>query len=121
MSNPGRRAAGASYWLPARNVSLQATLESLSLEAHVGDPITVDLKLQADGLTAAQLPDLSALLKLPSGLKAYPDQPNLKDDHRDRTSSAPRSERRIDCRSTGTLHHSRVAPELVGHQGQPGA
>jgi oxygen tolerance protein BatD len=76
---PRPAGANASYWLPARTVSLQASWNPSSLEAHVGDPITVDLKLQADGLTAAQLPDLTTLLKLPSGLKAYPDQPNLKD------------------------------------------
>jgi len=76
---PRPTAASASYWLPARNVSLTAHWNPSSLEAHVGDPITVDLKLQADDLTAAQLPDLAALLNLPSGLKAYPDQPNLKD------------------------------------------
>ena len=76
---PRPAGANASYWLPARNVSLTAHWNPSSLEGHVGDPITVDLKLQADDLTAAQLPDLAALLNLPSGLKAYPDQPNLKD------------------------------------------
>jgi hypothetical protein len=77
---PRPAAASASYWLPARNVSLQAHWNPSSLETHVGDPVTVDLKIQAEGLTAAQLPDLSTLLNLPSGLKAYPDQPTLKDE-----------------------------------------
>ena len=76
---PRPPAANASYWLPARNVSLQGSWNPTSLEAHVGDPITLDLKLQAEDLTAAQLPDLSTLLRLPAGLKAYPDQPSLKD------------------------------------------
>ena len=76
---PRPAGANASYWLPARNLRLEANWNPSSLAAHVGDPITVDLKLQADGLTAAQLPDLSALLNLPAGLKAYPDQPSLKD------------------------------------------
>lgn len=76
---PRPAAANASYWLPARNVSLQGSWNPTSLETHVGDPITLDLKLQAEDLTAAQLPDLSTLLHLPAGLKAYPDQPNLKD------------------------------------------
>jgi hypothetical protein len=76
---PRPSAANASYWLPARNVNLQGSWNPTSLEAHVGDPITLDLKLQAEDLTAAQLPDLSTLLHLPAGLKAYPDQPNLKD------------------------------------------
>ncbi len=46
-------------------------------EVHVGDPITRDLHMRAEGLTAAQLPDLSVLLSLPAGLKAYPDQAKL--------------------------------------------
>jgi len=77
---PRPAAANASYWLPARNVSLQGSWNPTSLEGHVGDPITLDLKLQAEDLTAAQLPDLSTLLHLPAGLKAYPDQPSLKDE-----------------------------------------
>ena len=76
---PRPAVANSSYWLPARNVSLQARWNPTSLEAHVGDPVTLDLKLTAEGLTAAQLPDLSTLLRQPSSLKAYPDQPNLKD------------------------------------------
>jgi hypothetical protein len=76
---PRPASVSSSYWLPARNVSLQAHWNHASLEAHVGDPITLDLKLQAEGLTAAQLPDLATLLKQPSSLKAYPDQASLKD------------------------------------------
>jgi hypothetical protein len=76
---PRPATATASYWLPARNVTLAAHWNPSTQQAHVGDPITVDLKLRADGLTAAQLPDLSTLLNLPPGIKAYPDQPSLKD------------------------------------------
>jgi hypothetical protein len=76
---PRPAGAGASYWLPARNVALTAQWRPADLQAHVGDPVTVDLRLQATGLTAAQLPDLSTLLNLPPGLKAYPDEPKLKD------------------------------------------
>jgi hypothetical protein len=75
------RPAGAvgSYWLPARNVTLSAAWDPAQLTARAGDPVTLDLDLQATGLTAAQLPDLSTLLSFPSGLKAYPDQPKLDD------------------------------------------
>lgn len=75
------RPAGAvgSYWLPARNVQLTAGWNPTQLSAQAGDPVTLDLDLQATGLTAAQLPDLSSLLSVPSGLKAYPDQPKLND------------------------------------------
>jgi len=75
------RPAGAvgSYWLPARAVTLSAAWNPAGLRARAGDPVTLDLDLQAQGLTAAQLPDLSSLLSLPSGLKAYPDQAKLTD------------------------------------------
>ena len=79
------RPAGAvgSYWLPAREVTLSAAWSPAKLTARAGDPVTLDLNLQATGLTAAQLPDLSSLLSIPSGLKAYPDQPKLSDSTRD--------------------------------------
>jgi hypothetical protein len=71
--------AGANYWLPAQNVKLTARWRPENLQARVGDPLTMALDLQADDLTAAQLPDVSTLLALPDGLKAYPDEPKLKD------------------------------------------
>jgi hypothetical protein len=67
----------ARYWLPAREVTLTETWHPDNGEVHVGDPITRDLHLRAQGLTAAQLPDLSALAAVPAGLKAYPDQAKL--------------------------------------------
>lgn len=72
-------AASAPYWLPARSVTLEGDWQPRNLQAHVGDPVTVDLKLRATGLTAAQLPDLTSLMSLPSGLKVYPEQAKLKD------------------------------------------
>lgn len=71
--------AVGSYWLPARDVTLSATWTPASLSAQAGDPVTLDLNLKATGLTAAQLPDLTSLLSLPTGLKSYPDQPKLDD------------------------------------------
>jgi hypothetical protein len=76
---PRPAGAGATYWLPARNVTLDARWQPTELRAHVGDPVTVTLHLQAEDLTAAQLPDLSGLWTLPPGLRAYPDEPKLKD------------------------------------------
>lgn len=75
------RPAGAvgSYWMPASEVTLQSVWHPASLQAQAGDPVTIDLDLQAVGLTAAQLPDLSQLLQLPAGLKAYPDEAKLSD------------------------------------------
>jgi hypothetical protein len=75
------RPAGAvgSYWLPAHDVTLSASWAPAKLTAQAGDPVTLDLTLKATGLTAAQLPDLASLLRLPRGLKSYPDQPKLDD------------------------------------------
>jgi hypothetical protein len=68
------------YWLPAREVRLDAEWHPSASQANAGDPVTVDLHLKAQGLTAAQLPDLSALLQLPPGLRTYPDQAKLNND-----------------------------------------
>lgn len=65
------------YWLPARQVTLEGEWSPTNVQAHVGDPITLTLRLRAEGQTAAQLPDLSTLLQLPEGVKAYPDQAKL--------------------------------------------
>jgi hypothetical protein len=75
------RPAGAigSYWLPAREVTLSRAWNPAKLSAQAGDPVTLNLDLRASGLTAAQLPDIASLLRLPSGVKAYPDQPKLDD------------------------------------------
>jgi hypothetical protein len=79
---PRPASVSAPYWLPAREVTLDAQWQPQSLQARVGDPVTVALQLKAQGLTAAQLPDLSALMSIPDGLKAYPEQPKLKDEDR---------------------------------------
>ena len=76
---PRPAGAGSSYWLPARNVTLTAQWSPAQTQVHVGDPITVNLHLQAQDTTSAELPDLSSLLQLPAGIKAYPDEPKLKD------------------------------------------
>jgi oxygen tolerance protein BatD len=80
---PRPAAAGNEYWLPARDVTLRAEWRPAQGQIKAGDPMTLDLHLKAQGLTAAQLPDLNALLKLPEGLKAYPDQAKLTNDTQD--------------------------------------
>ncbi len=79
---PRPAGATASYWLPARNVAISGKWNPAGLEAHVGDPLTVDLHLEAEGLTAAQLPNLAKLLSTPAGIKDYPDQAKLKNSAR---------------------------------------
>ena len=65
------------HWLPANRLELReqwpADLENLV----AGEPITRTISLVADGLTAAQLPEIELLAV--DGLKQYPDQPGLKD------------------------------------------
>ena len=73
---PRPAAARGSYWLPAENVTLTAQWNP-GRQTQAGDPLALHLDLQAVGLTAAQLPNLSALLRLPAGLTAYPDQAKL--------------------------------------------
>jgi hypothetical protein len=77
---PRPAASTGQDWLPAQNVTLTETWQPDSGAFHVGDPITRHLHLQAQGLTASQLPDLSKLMTLPDGLRAYPDQAKLNDD-----------------------------------------
>lgn len=73
-----RPASGTGHdWLPAQKVTLAETWQPDSGPLHVGDPITRHLHLSALGLTASQLPDLSVLMPLPEGLRAYPDQARL--------------------------------------------
>ncbi|MDE2306292.1 MAG: protein BatD [Gammaproteobacteria bacterium] len=74
---PRPAAAGNGPWLPATDVALSATWQPPSLHVAAGDPLTLDLRLKANGLTAAQLPDVVPMLALPAGLKAYPDAPKL--------------------------------------------
>lgn len=74
---PRPAAATASYWIPAKSLTVTSEWHPDSLQAQTGEPITLDMHLRAEGLTAAQLPDVASLLQLPPGLKAYPDQAKL--------------------------------------------
>ncbi len=82
---PRPAAAMGRYWLPARKVALSAHWDPAGLTAQAGNPVTLDLDLRASGLTAAQLPQLSALLHIPPGMQAYPDQAKLHDSARNGT------------------------------------
>jgi hypothetical protein len=67
-----------SQWVPAKQVSLKEEWSRDPPTFKVGQPITRTLILTADGQTSSQLPELPHWV--PDGLKAYPDQPALKDD-----------------------------------------
>ena len=76
---PRPSGAQSGDWLPASDLTLTAHWQPGTLSARAGDPLTVTLDLQAVGLTAAQLPDLSDRLSLPAGFNAYPDEAKLSD------------------------------------------
>ena len=79
--NVQARPAGATgaNWLPAKQLTLEENWRPDNGALHVGDPLTRHLHLVATGLTGAQLPDLSTMMDLPDGIKAYPDQPKTDD------------------------------------------
>ncbi len=64
-------------WLPAS--SLSATLElSQSIDAlTVGEPVTLDLTIRAQGLQATQLPEPK--IQIDGAVRTYPDQPDFND------------------------------------------
>ncbi|MCP4303224.1 MAG: hypothetical protein GY783_21795, partial [Gammaproteobacteria bacterium] len=64
-----------SYWLPATRLELREEWQSDLDGLVAGEPITRSLTLVADGLTAAQLPELA--MQQIDGIKQYPDQPGL--------------------------------------------
>jgi len=67
----------APYWLPANKIELREDWQGDLVGLVAGEPITRSLTLVAEGLTAAQLPEL--MLAQIDGIKQYPDQPGLQD------------------------------------------
>ncbi|MGD2171241.1 MAG: BatD family protein [Gammaproteobacteria bacterium] len=65
----------AAYWLPAHKLELRENWQGDPDKLVAGEPVTRSLTLVADGLTAAQLPELP--LEDVDGVKQYPDQPLL--------------------------------------------
>lgn len=72
---PADRAGRA--WLPARALHLEDNWQGKTVQLTVGEPATRTLTMTAEGLQAAQLPDLE--LPAPEGFKTYPDQPDRHD------------------------------------------
>jgi hypothetical protein len=65
----------AAYWLPATRLELREDWPGDTSALVAGEPVTRILTLLADGLTAAQLPQLE--LPAIDGIKQYPEQPSL--------------------------------------------
>lgn len=72
----------ASYtgkqWLPANSLTLNAHWQVPANKLKAGEPVTLTLAIVADGLAAEQLPKLD--IPVPTGIKAYTDQPELRND-----------------------------------------
>jgi hypothetical protein len=69
----------AAYWLPAMRLELREDWLGDTSALIAGQPVTRSLTLLADGLTAAQLPQLELLAI--DGIKQYPEQPGLENSH----------------------------------------
>ena len=65
-------------WLPSEHVHLEEKWSGDIKEMKVGEPLTRTITLLAKGTTVAQLPELHNG-KIDNQLKAYPDQPVLKE------------------------------------------
>jgi len=61
-------------WIPAQGLTLYDDWQAKSPQLTVGEPATRTLTLRAEGVAAAQLPELR--VDPPAGFKIYPDQPN---------------------------------------------
>ncbi|MEO5623529.1 MAG: BatD family protein [Dokdonella sp.] len=66
---PAQWSGGA--WLPAASLTLKDET-ALPDEVHVGDPVTRTIRMQAQGLSFEQLPEL--VLAAPPGAQMYPDK-----------------------------------------------
>lgn len=62
-------------WLPARNLVLTESWSQNLKEVRVGEPITRTIRIEAQGLTGAQLPKMT--IPEHPAFKQYPDQPKV--------------------------------------------
>ncbi len=67
-----RPAQGRDPWLPATSLSLEDESGALGGPFRVGEPLTLALRIRAEGLSAEQLPALA--LPAIAGAQVYPDQ-----------------------------------------------
>jgi hypothetical protein len=78
---PRPAAAQGAQWLPATGMDLHGSWQPDRGAVHVGDPLTLQLDLQAQGLTGGQLPDLAPASV--DGFDVYPDQAQRSTDAHD--------------------------------------
>ncbi|BCX68514.1 MULTISPECIES: BatD family protein [Pseudomonas] len=78
-------------WLPARSLTLSETWNPEPEHVQVGDSLTRSLTVKAEGLASTQLPPLPGTEV--SGLRRYPDQPVLGNQHSERGLVGSREDR----------------------------
>lgn len=64
-------------WLPARRLVLREAWSQAAPELRAGEPVTRTVAIIAEGLTAAQLPDLA--VEAPPGVRVYPEPARTRD------------------------------------------
>ena len=79
------------YWLPADRVKLREQWPADLTGLVAGEPVTRSIVMIADGLTAAQLPEIE--LQAIDGIKQYPDQPVLQNRRSSKGISAQRAQK----------------------------
>ena len=78
-------------WLPARSVTLsEAWSPEPGATLNIGDALTRNIMLRAEGLSSAQLPPLP--IQEMTGLRRYPDQPQLRNQTNDKGLAGSREE-----------------------------
>lgn len=75
---PRPAAAQGSPWLPAQRLELQGEWQPASAAVRVGEPVTLLLDLEAQGLTGGQLSSLAP--ETVEGFRVYPDQAQRRTD-----------------------------------------
>lgn len=83
--------ADMSPWLPAESLVLEEKWAVNPPKFIQGEPLTRTISIKAEGLTAAQLPELPEISM--SGVKLYPDQPLIKDIENDTGITGYRTEK----------------------------
>lgn len=81
----------SATWLPAKQVLLQQSWSTNPQAFKVGEPVTRSITLQAVGLSADQLPEMT--MPTLASLKIYPDQPQLDTTHNAQGLQATRVEK----------------------------
>ena len=83
--------ANMSPWLPAKSLELEESWADNPPQFTQGEPLTRTISIKAEGLTAAQLPELPEYDI--GDLKQYPDQPLIKDVNNDTGITGYRTEK----------------------------